>query len=149
MVFTKDMKHLDVLGSMCEKNDLKVVWKRPVPIDTDALGEQALDSLPFMTQVFVKANSLISTKRFDALLYLSRKETEHALIEDEDFYIPSMSARVISYKGLVMPTTIKQFYVDLQDEDFEISFSAFSAEFFNSSTSTLSIISSIFFNYSI
>jgi len=134
MVFTKDMKHLDVLESMCEKNDLKVIWKRPVPVDTDALGEQALVSLPFMTQVFVKANSLISTKRFDALLYLSRKETEHALLDDDDFYIPSMSSRVISYKGLVMPTTIKQFYVDLQDEDFEISFSLFHQRF---STNTL------------
>ena len=134
MVFTKDMKHIDVLESMCEKNDLKVIWRRAVPVDTDALGEQALASLPFMTQVFIKPNSLISTKRFDALLYLSRKETEHALVEDNEFYIPSMSSRVISYKGLVMPTTIKQFYVDLQDEDFEISFSLFHQRF---STNTL------------
>ena len=45
MVFTKDMAHLDVLASMCEKNDLKVIWNRTVPVDTDALGEQALASL--------------------------------------------------------------------------------------------------------
>ncbi len=134
MVFTKEMAHLDVLESMCEKNDLKVIWKRTVPVDTDALGEQALASLPHIVQVFIKPNSLISTRRFDALLYLSRKETEHALIEDSDFYIPSMSSRVISYKGLVMPTTIKQFYVDLQDKDFEISFSLFHQRF---STNTL------------
>ncbi len=134
MVFTKDLAHLDVLESMCEKNDLKVIWNRTVPVDTDALGEQALASLPHMIQVFVQPNSLISTKRFDALLYLSRKETEHALLGDNDFYIPSMSSRVISYKGLVMPTTIKQFYVDLQDKDFEISFSLFHQRF---STNTL------------
>jgi len=134
MIFTKDKKHLNVIESMCEKNDLKVIWNRLVPVDTEALGEQALESLPFMYQVFIKANSLISTKRFDALLYLTRKETEHALIDDADFYIPSMSSRVISYKGLVMPTTIKQFYIDLQDEDFEISFSLFHQRF---STNTL------------
>ena len=134
MVFTKDKKHLDVIEAMCEKNDLKVMWNREVPVDTEALGEQALESLPFMYQVFIKANSLISTKRFDALLYLTRKESEHALIEDQDFYIPSMSSRVISYKGLVMPTTIKQFYIDLQDDDFEISFSLFHQRF---STNTL------------
>ncbi len=133
-VFTKELKHLDVLESMCEKNDLKVIWKRTVPVDTDALGEQALETLPHIIQVFIKPNSLISTRRFDALLYLSRKETEHALLEDRDFYIPSMSSRVISYKGLVMPTTIKQFYVDLQDDDFEISFSLFHQRF---STNTL------------
>jgi len=134
MVFTKELAHLDVLKSMCEKNDLKVIWNRTVPVDTDALGEQALASLPHIVQVFIKPNSLISTRRFDALLYLSRKETEHALIEDGSFYIPSMSSRVISYKGLVMPTTIKQFYVDLQDKDFEISFSLFHQRF---STNTL------------
>ena len=134
MVFTKDLTHLTVLESICEKNDLKVMWKRTVPVDKEALGEQALASLPHMIQVFIEPNSLISTKRFDALLYLSRKETEHALLADEDFYIPSMSSRVISYKGLVMPTTIKQFYVDLQDKDFEISFSLFHQRF---STNTL------------
>ena len=134
MVFTKDAAHLDVLESMCEKNDLKVILKRKVPVDKEALGKQALESLPFIYQVFVQADSLISTKRFDALLYLSRKETEHALNEDEHFYIPSMSSRLISYKGLVMPTTIKQFYSDLQDKDFEISFSLFHQRF---STNTL------------
>ena len=134
MVFAKELEHLSVLEAMCEKNDLKVIWKRTVPVDKEALGEQALASLPHMTQLFIKPNSLISTKRFDALLYLSRKESEHALNDDKDFYIPSMSSRVLSYKGLVMPTTIKQFYIDLQDKDFEISFSLFHQRF---STNTL------------
>jgi len=134
MVFTKEMGNLDVLESMCEKNDLKVILKRKVPVDKEALGNQALQSLPNIYQIFIRANSLISTKRFDALLYLSRKESEHALKQDENFYIPSMSSRLISYKGLVMPTTIKQFYVDLQDKDFEISFSLFHQRF---STNTL------------
>ena len=31
MVFTKDLAHLDVLESMCDKNDLKVIWRRTVP----------------------------------------------------------------------------------------------------------------------
>ena len=76
----------------------------------------------------------MATQRFDALLYLSRKETEHALEHDEDFYIPSMSAKVISYKGLVMPTHIKEFYRDFQDPEFKISFSLFHQRF---STNTL------------
>lgn len=134
MVFSKKPEDLTVLEAMCEKNDLKVIWKRMVPVDKEALGEQALASLPNITQIFIKPNSLISTKRFDALLYLTRKETEHALNDDKDFYIPSMSSRVLSYKGLVMPTTIKQFYTDLQDKDFEISFSLFHQRF---STNTL------------
>jgi glutamate synthase (NADPH/NADH) large chain len=133
-VFTKNSKNLDVVEEMCLKNDLKVVYRREVPVDTNALGDQALESLPNIVQLFIIPNSLMATNRFDALLYLSRKESEHALVGDKDFYIASMSSKVISYKGLVMPTHIKEFYKDLQNENFKISFSLFHQRF---STNTL------------
>ncbi|MFA5427394.1 MAG: glutamate synthase central domain-containing protein, partial [Sulfurimonas sp.] len=133
-VFTKNLKNLDVIEEICEANDLKVVLRRVVPVDINALGEQALASLPNIVQLFITPNSIMATNRFDALLYLSRKESEHKLIDDRDFYIASMSSKVISYKGLVMPTHIKEFYKDLQDENFKISFSLFHQRF---STNTL------------
>ena len=134
VVFTRDAAQLDLLERTCANNDLKVVLKRVVPLDTNALGEQALETLPEIYHIFITPNSLMASQRFDALLYLSRKETEHALIEDQDFYIPSMSSRVISYKGLIMPTHIKEFYTDFQNENFKISFSLFHQRF---STNTL------------
>ncbi len=133
-VFLKDKEQLNVFERICQTNDLKVVLNRTVAIDTNALGDQALETLPYIIQVFITPNSIMANKRFDALLYLSRKEIEHELIEDEEFYIASMSARVISYKGLVMPTHIKEFYKDFQDESFKISFSLFHQRF---STNTL------------
>ena len=133
-VFTKDIAHLDTIESICAINDLKVVFRRDVPIDTNALGEQALESLPNIVQLFITPNSIMATNRFDALLYLSRKEVEHKLVDDRNFYIASMSSRVLSYKGLVMPTHIKEFYKDLQNDDFKISFSLFHQRF---STNTL------------
>ena len=133
-VFTKDLKNLDVIEDICEANDLKVVLRRFVPVNTDALGEQALQTLPKIIQLFITPNSIIATNRFDALLYLSRKESEHKLEDDNDFYIASMSSKVLSYKGLVMPTHIKEFFIDLQDESFKISFSLFHQRF---STNTL------------
>ena len=133
-VFTKDKKQLEQIEKICIKNDLKVVLVRDVPIDTNALGEQAKASLPHIVQLFIIGNSIMASERFDALLYLSRKESEHALVGDRNFYIPSMSSKVISYKGLVMPTHIKEFYKDLQDKDFKISFALFHQRF---STNTL------------
>ena len=133
-VFTEDKKHLDALEAICYNNDLKVVLHRDVPINTNALGDQALVSLPHIVQMFIVPNSIMATNRFDALLYLSRKEAEHELGNDRNFYIASMSSKVLSYKGLVMPTHIKEFYVDLQDEKFKISFSLFHQRF---STNTL------------
>lgn len=133
-VFTKKLEQLDIIEKICESNDLKVVLRRTVPIDINALGQQALETLPNMVQLFIVPNSLMATNRFDALLYLSRKESEHKLEGDRDFYIASMSSKVLSYKGLVMPTHIKEFYKDLQDENFKISFSLFHQRF---STNTL------------
>ncbi len=134
MIFATDDNQIDVFKKYCEINDLKVVLTRTVPIDTDALGKQALEILSNIIQVFVVPNSLVSTQRFDAMLYLTRKECEHELTADEDFYIPTFSSKVIAYKGLVMPTTIKQFYKDLSAEDFKISFALYHQRF---STNTL------------
>ncbi|MBA1437942.1 MAG: glutamate synthase large subunit [Epsilonproteobacteria bacterium] len=133
-VFTKDLKQLERVEDICANNDLKVVLRRDVPVDTNALGEQALQTLPNIVQLFIVPNSIMATERFDALLYLSRKEAEHEFVEDEEFYIASMSSKVLSYKGLVMPTHIKEFYKDLTDEAFKISFSLFHQRF---STNTL------------
>ncbi|OHE01965.1 MAG: glutamate synthase [Sulfurimonas sp. RIFCSPLOWO2_12_36_12] len=133
-IFTKDINHLSIVEAVCANNDLKVVLRRDVPVDTNALGEQALASLPHIVQLFITPNSIMATNRFDALLYLSRKESEHKLVDDRNFYISSMSSKVLSYKGLIMPTHIKEFYKDLNDEDFKISFSLFHQRF---STNTL------------
>jgi len=134
MVFSNNESDFETIKAVCENNDLEVVYRRTVPVDTNALGEQALASLPMMKQLFVAPKSAVASNRFEALIYLSRKEIEAKLKEDSDFYIPSFSTSVISYKGLVMPTHIKEFYTDLENPDFEISFCLFHQRF---STNTL------------
>ncbi|MFV0481684.1 MAG: glutamate synthase central domain-containing protein, partial [Campylobacteraceae bacterium] len=131
--FTKD-EQKEIFENICEQNDLKVLLYRDVPINTEALGELALKTLPKIVQVFVVANSIISKKRFEALLYLTRKIIEKTLSSDKAFYIPSFSNSVISYKGLVMPTHLREFYTDLQDQNFKAVFALFHQRF---STNTL------------
>ena len=134
MVFSRNESDFDVIEKICNSNDLEVVYTRTVPVDINALGEQALATLPTIKQVFVAPKGVVAAERFDALVYLSRKEIEYTLKADRDFYIPSFSTKVVSYKGLVMPTHIKEFYQDLADERFEISFCLFHQRF---STNTL------------
>jgi glutamate synthase (NADPH/NADH) large chain len=134
MIFSTEKFELEVFEKYCKRNDLKVIMTRDVPVDTNALGEYALNSLPTIKQVFVAPDSIMSFARFEALIYLTRKETEFKLKSHEGFYIPSFSTTTISYKGLVMPTHIKEFYKDLQDKDFKISFCLFHQRF---STNTL------------
>jgi len=133
MVFMQNSNQQEIFKKICDDNDLNILFFRNVPIDLNALGEQALKSLPKITQIFITPKSVVATQRFEALLFLSRKEIEHK-IDDDEFYIASMSNKVISYKGLLMPTRIKQFYKDLNDKDFEISFALFHQRF---STNTL------------
>jgi len=134
MVFSRNSSDYDVINAVCENNDLKILYTRTVPVDTKALGEQALSSLPDIKQVFVAPQGAVAANRFEALVYLSRKEIEAKLQGNKDFYIPSFSTSVVSYKGLVMPTHIKEFYKDLANPDFEISFCLFHQRF---STNTL------------
>ncbi len=134
VLFITAEEQQQVFTEYCEKNDLKVLFYRQVPVDKSMLGKQALEVMPRILHAFVVPHSLMSTKRFEALLYLTRKEVEHALKDYADFYIASFSDNVISYKGLVMPNLIKDFYLDLREDDFAISFALFHQRF---STNTL------------
>ena len=134
MLFLDDISQQDKITEICEQNDLKVLLFRTVPTDTKALGEQALATLPLICQIFVTPNSIIATKRFEAQLYMTRREIESAFMGSESFYIPSFSNSVISYKGLIMPTHIKEFYKDLSDPLFKVVFALFHQRF---STNTL------------
>jgi glutamate synthase (NADPH/NADH) large chain len=134
MTFLQNDEQKRKIEEICESNDLKVLLYREVPVNIKALGKLALDTLPQIVQIFVTPNSLIATKRFGALLYLTRRDIERTFKDEEDFYIASFSDRVISYKGLVMPTHIKAFYPDLSDPLFQTTFALFHQRF---STNTL------------
>ncbi len=133
VIFLKNENQKTIVEEFCEKNDLKVVLWREVPVNTDALGEFALKTLPKIYHAFIVPNSIIARKRFEELLYLTRKEIEN-FIEDKDFYIPTFSSKKVAYKGLLMPNHIKEFYPDLDDKDFKVYFALFHQRF---STNTL------------
>lgn len=133
VIFLKNENQKTIIEEFCEKNDLKVVLWREVPVNIEALGELALKTLPKIYHAFIVPNSIIAIKRFEELLYLTRKEIEN-FIEDKDFYIPTFSSKKVAYKGLLMPNHIKEFYPDLADKDFEIYFALFHQRF---STNTL------------
>ncbi|WP_303722049.1 glutamate synthase large subunit [Malonomonas rubra] len=134
LFLSEEQRQLDIFREQCEQNDLNILLVREVPLNTDALGEYALQMLPKIVQVFVAPAALIATRRFDALLYLTRKEVERRLADAPDFYIPCFSRSLVSYKGLVMPHYIAKLFPDLQNEDFQISFAMFHQRF---STNTL------------
>jgi glutamate synthase (NADPH/NADH) large chain len=98
-----------------EAQDLTVIGWREVPTDSSVCGEIALASLPRIEQVFIDAGEL-SDAELSKRLFIARRKAEIANAGDADFYLCSLSARVIAYKGLVMPVDLPRFYRDLGDE---------------------------------
>ena len=94
---------------------LAVVGWREVPTQKDVCGEIALSTLPQIEQLFIDAEGL-SDVELSTRLFVARRKAEIACEQDADFYICSLSARVIAYKGLVMPVDLPLFYLDLGDE---------------------------------
>ena len=109
---------------------LDVAGWRVVPTDPTACGAEALKSLPVIEQVFVNATKGMDTVAFERRLFVARRRTEKAIsASDPVFYVPSLSSRVVSYKGLVMPANLPVFYADLKDSRLESSLAVFHQRF--------------------
>lgn len=108
---------------------LEVKGWRVVPTNNDCLGPMAIDCLPRFEQVFVNAKETLSEQAFAVKLYYARRKAELALTEFPDFYICSLSEKTLSYKGLMMPVDLPNFYLDLGDERLETAICVFHQRF--------------------
>ena len=92
---------------------------REAPVAPEELGELAQKTRPLILHLLMEKPEGWDADHFERQLYLSRRSIEHETKEVENFYITSFSSRLISYKGLAMPATLKAFYLDLQNPEFE------------------------------
>jgi glutamate synthase domain-containing protein 2/glutamate synthase domain-containing protein 1/glutamate synthase domain-containing protein 3 len=111
-----------IIERIIKEEGLTVLGWRDTPIDGTAIGRVARASQPYIEQVFVGRAPGMDTDQLERKLYVVRKraETEVAAEEMEDgymFYIPSLSARTIVYKGLLLAPQIANFYKELSDPE--------------------------------
>ncbi|MEM9173383.1 MAG: glutamate synthase large subunit, partial [Pseudomonadota bacterium] len=89
---------------------------RVVPTDPSVCGDEALRTLPAIEQLFVNAPDGMVRAHFNRLLFIARRRAERALRDDDPvFYVASLCANTLSYKGMVMPAVLADFYPDLKD----------------------------------
>jgi glutamate synthase (NADPH/NADH) large chain len=119
----------DTLSRELRAQKLIVAGFRSVPVNTKVCGQYALASLPVIEQVFVNCPTDLDEEHFERALYIARRRTEKSLAGDKVFYLPTLSSRVMSYKGLVMPENLPVFYPDLNDERFASSLIVFHQRF--------------------
>ena len=150
---------IEALEASAISHKVKPLGWREVPVKPDAIGEWARARMPYIAQLFLKAPDGVGEALLERRLYVIRKSAEKAvrsrisdielkakgreLNEQEQetinallnqWYIPSLSARTIVYKGMLMAHQTRDFYQDLTDTDFESHFAMVHSRF---STNTL------------
>ena len=100
-----------------EKENLKLLGWRQVPVHPEILGKAAIDCMPCMMQCFIgRPASAAPGIDFDRRLYAARRAFEQS---SEDTYICSMSSRTIVYKGMFLVGQLRRFYEDLMDPEYK------------------------------
>src|SRR5271156_6821988 len=103
---------------------LRILGWRRVPTNTNSLGSKALETMPEIWQFFVAPfHTPRGVARFEWRLSLLRKRAESLL--PPRCYICSLSSQTIVYKGLLTPWQFPQFYEDLRDPSFAVTFAVF------------------------
>ncbi len=93
---------------------LRVAGWRVLPLEPSVCGGSARACLPRIEQLFVESDG-DDGDGFERALFLARKRAEQALRGAEDFYVVSLSARLLGYKGMVLPRFLAQLFPDLAD----------------------------------
>jgi glutamate synthase (NADPH/NADH) large chain len=112
---------------IADEGQVVLGW-RDVPTDDSTLGDSAKRAQPIFKQVFVGIGddtaAATDPLAFERKLYVIRKRLEHQvdaldLAEKKAFYVVSLSARTMVWKGMLTAAQLPEFFVDLRDADME------------------------------
>jgi glutamate synthase (NADPH/NADH) large chain len=93
---------------------------RQVPTDTSVIGEKANATRPEIEQIMLSPPKGLEGEALERALFLCRKRIEKRVAQAniQHFYICSLSARSLIYKGMFLAEHIDEFYPDLKDPRF-------------------------------
>ena len=110
-------KILSVMIEEVEREGLTLMHMRVVPTNPDVLGAAAREVEPDIRQVFVTGVTDEGIEAFDRTLYKIRKRIENR-VDDDHFYICSLSNRNIIYKGMLTSGQLRRYFPDLSNDYF-------------------------------
>jgi glutamate synthase (ferredoxin) len=102
-----------------------VLGWRDVPTDNFQIGDSAKSVEPVFRQIFVGASSAVKSRdEVERKLYLIRRRAENAVansnIQDKNyFYVSSMSANTLVYKGMLSADQMGPYFPDLVNPKME------------------------------
>jgi glutamate synthase (NADPH/NADH) large chain len=98
---------------------------RSVPTADHLIGPSARAAEPAILQILIGRDpALADDQAFERRLYVIRKRVEHAIYGSDlpsrrAFYVVSLSARTLIYKGMLSADQIETMYPDILDPDLE------------------------------
>ncbi|HKK43271.1 MAG TPA: glutamate synthase large subunit [Bacteroidales bacterium] len=112
-------KCLAIFTDIIEEEGVDVIGFRDVPRNSSIIGEISRSAEPGMTQILLGAD--IPQDDLERRLYIIRKRTENRIrnsdiTQKNFFYIPSLSTKVLIYKGMLTSEQLGEYYLDLTDE---------------------------------
>ncbi|MFA5349780.1 MAG: glutamate synthase large subunit [Candidatus Omnitrophota bacterium] len=116
---------IETFEKIIQEEGQRLLGWRDVPVDSSVIGESAKGSMPYVAQVFIGIGKEIKDMlSFERKLYVIRKQVENnihkaSFAQKRFFYITNLSCRTLSYKGLLMPSQLKSFFIDLDDKKIE------------------------------
>lgn len=113
---------IEIVNKYVREEGLTLVGYRDVPVDSSVPGEIAKTTEPTVKQIFIRAN--LEKDALERKLYMVRKLAEIEIrgldLKSRDaFYQPSLSAKVIVYKGMFTPSQLRDYYLDFKHEKFK------------------------------
>jgi len=96
---------------------VQVLGWRQTPVVAETCGAQARLSLPQVRQVFVAPGAGHDAHGFEQALFMARRLAAQALRDDRDFFVVSLSAHAIGFKGMVLPEHLPELFPDLARAD--------------------------------
>ena len=108
---------LSVMIEEIEREGLTLMHLRAVPTNPEVLGAAAREVEPDIKQIFVTGISDEQVPVFERILYKVRKRIENR-IDNEDFYICSLSNKNIIYKGMLTSGQLRRYFPDLSNDYF-------------------------------
>jgi len=103
-----------IVERIAREEGLTVLGWRDTPVHADAIGRTARATQPYIEQVFLRGAANMTQDQLERKLYVVRRRAETEVLETEltekeFFYVPSMSSRLVIYKGLLLAPQIDDF----------------------------------------
>jgi glutamate synthase (NADPH/NADH) large chain len=110
-----------IIDNAIEKLGLHKLGYRKLVVNSSVIGETARSAEPDVEQLFIaRPHYITNADDFERKLYVLRRYINKTVTESipgarNDFYFPSLSCRVIIYKGQLTTYQLRQYYADLSD----------------------------------